>query len=573
MRRTHLNFWMATLLVGIVTAWSGAPAAAAPDPQTGKPGAQATPTPGPGEVRSPGAPEQTQNFDEWVAEMMRPRPYPKDTIVRIDENFARPHKAVVWKFRIVKEEGDTVWLQPLPPEDPGSPLHKFWLIEQERQAYIKQQLENPEQIKMINFDEPIPPLPFQDALRFEVDQTGLPRSGQWRNDFVLADLNGDGNQDLVMGPPREGRFQAPVILLGDGKGEFRQWRGTQWPSKAHFDYGGVAAGDFDHDGHGDIVMAVHFGDQYILYGDGKGDFSRFQKLPVPDAEAHSQAVTVADFDGDGWDDLAFLAEVSYDIKTSVSLTVPTVWVLENVDGKDWKLHLEGLPNKIMGMKLSSPDLDGDGRPDLLLSSSAQDWRNLVFFNRVDAESGKWTWATNRVAEVLAGGFHFTVVPEYGTGNQVLAVFQQFQAFKNPEPEGGRTTRARSGLVRYTIRPDGAVETRILEMDTTDRRTDPWWRLASGDIDGDGIGDAVVVRAGGGIQILLGDGEGGYIEEKTPEFEPIGRPYDVEIADLDGDGRGEIILMASSTADLPGGMAILRLAGPAEAGAGATEGAD
>ncbi len=552
---------MAAGLVGLGLAWGGTIGMAGVTPQVKKPVVEPSGTPAPKSTIVDNTPEQSRSFDEWVAEMMKPRPYRKSDIIRVDEHFARPHRAVPWKFRIVKEEGDTVWLQPLPPEDPASPLHEFWLQEQERQALIKYRLEHPEKAKMLNFDEPIAPLPFQDALRFEVAQDGLPRQGQWRNNFILADLNGDGNEDLVMPPPREGEFRAPVILLGDGHGSFRQWKKVRWPGKVPFDYGGIAAADFDHDGHRDIIVAIHFKDQYVLYGDDRGDFTRFQKLPTPKAEVHSQAVTVADFNSDGWDDLAFLAEVSYDIKTSESLTVPTVWVLENEKGKAWKLQLKGLPNKVMGMKLSSPDLNGDGKPDLLISSSAQDWRNLVFFNKVDPESDVWDWATNRVGEVLAGAFHFSVVPESGAGNQFLAVFQQFQVSKQPNEMTGKTSRSRSGLVRYTLQPNGVIDTQVLEMDETERRSDPWWRLASGDIDGDGAADAVLLRHGGALQILLGDGKGGYVEEKTPEFEPLGRPYDVKIADVDGDGRGEIILMTAATKDLPGGMAILRLAAP------------
>lgn len=558
MQRT-LRRWCMTGLVGFGLLWTPVAVTAGVTPRVKRPAATPTAKPAPKSTIDDNAPERSHSFDEWVAAMMQPRPYPKSAIIRIDKNFARPHKAVPWRFRIVKEDKDTVWLQPLPPEDPGSPLHEFWLQEQERQAVILHNLERPEKFNMLNFDEARPPLPFQDAVHFQVSQDGLPKSGQWRNNFVLADLNEDGIADMLMPPPREGEFRAPVILLGDGHGAFRQWKKVRWPAKLPFDYGGVAVADFDHDGHKDIVVAVHFKNQYVLYGDGHGDFSRFQKLPTPRGEVHSQAVAVADFNGDGWPDLAFLAEVSYDIKTSESLSVPSVWVLENGKGKGWTVHLKGLPGKVMGMKLVATDLDGDGRPDLLLSSNTQDWRNLVFFNKVDAATDAWNWATNRVGEVLTGAFHFSVVPEAGTTNQVLAVFQQFQLLRKPDEPTGRQSTSRSGLVRYTIHPNGAVDTRVLELDETEQRSNPWWRLASGDINGDGVADAVLLRRSGALQVLFGDGRGGYVEEKTPEFKPMGRPYDVQIRDVDGDGHGEIIVMTAATKKLHGGMGILRMA--------------
>ena len=564
MRRTVMQRWIVAAVTGLGMIVGGAAVAGVPPQKIKRPTVKPSGTPAPKSTIVDNSPEKTHSFAEWVADMMKPRPYPKSTIVRIDEHYARPHKAVPWKFRIVKEDGDTVWLQPLPPEDPGSPLHQFWVQEQERQAMIAYQLEHPEQVKMLNFDQPVPPLPFEDSGKFEIVRDGLPRNGQWRNNFALADFNEDGKLDLLMPPPREGEFHAPIILLGDGHGGFQQWKGNKWPGKVPFDYGGVATADFDHDGHQDIVIGIHFKDQYVLYGDGHGDFSRFKKLPTPNDDVHSQAMTVADFNGDGWDDVAFLAEVSYNIKTSEALTVPTVWVVENQAGKGWKVRVKGLPPKIMGVKITSPDLNNDGKPDLLVSSSAQDWRNLVFFNFYGKAKGKkpgtadrWSWATNRVGEVLAGAFHYNVVPEWGTKTQVLAVFQQFQLAKDAKATGAKKTRSRSGLVRYTVHPNGAIDTAVLEMDQVDNKTNPWWRLASGDINGDGRADAVLMRHDGTFQVLLGDGNGGYVEEKSPELKAIGRPYDVEIRDVDGDGKAEVIVMTAQTKDLPGGMEILR----------------
>jgi len=172
MKCLNVNAALACLMALL---WPPLPAGAQAVPGAKTPSVQQSGKPAPPSTVSGTAAEQTRSFEEWVAEMMKPRPYPKDVIVRVDEHFARPHTATPWKFRIVKEEGDTVWLQPLPPEDPGSPLHAFWLQEQERQALIKHQLENPEQVNMLNFDEPVPPLPFQDGFRFDVVQDGLPR--------------------------------------------------------------------------------------------------------------------------------------------------------------------------------------------------------------------------------------------------------------------------------------------------------------------------------------------------------------------------------------------------------------
>src|SRR5258707_1200039 len=41
------------------------------------------------------------------------------------------------------------------------------------------------------------------SLTFQPFGAGLPTSGQWREGFRLADLNGDGQLDLVHGPARK----------------------------------------------------------------------------------------------------------------------------------------------------------------------------------------------------------------------------------------------------------------------------------------------------------------------------------------------------------------------------------
>jgi len=42
-----------------------------------------------------------------------------------------------------------------------------------------------------------------DRLGFEEFDRGLPRQGQWRNGFDVADMNGDGHLDIVFGPSRK----------------------------------------------------------------------------------------------------------------------------------------------------------------------------------------------------------------------------------------------------------------------------------------------------------------------------------------------------------------------------------
>lgn len=95
-----------------------------------------------------------------------------------------------------------------------------------------------------------------------------------------------------------------------------------------------------------------------------------------------------------------------------------------------------------------------------------------------------------------------------------------------------------------------------------------WRMALGDIDGDGAPDLVVADVGNSattaddasVWMLLQDGSGHFLSPQRLAVEPV-RPYDVVIGDVSGDGRADIVLADS----LPPGRGATLL----EQGAGGT----
>lgn len=149
------------------------------------------------------------------------------------------------------------------------------------------------------------------AWRWQDFGTGLPRSGQWRDHFAVADMNRDGHADLVFTPARK-TLGAPVVFLHDGRGAWRQWSQATFP-RLGYDYGGAAVADFNRDGHADIALGMHLLGIVALSGDEIGRYTdlsvglperRRGKQPI----LSSREVATMDWNGDETPDLLVMNE-------------------------------------------------------------------------------------------------------------------------------------------------------------------------------------------------------------------------------------------------------------------------
>jgi len=418
----------------------------------------------------------------------------------------------------------------------------------------------------------------RDALRLEPWDEGLPRGGQWRNSFAIADLNGDGHLDLVHGPPRKGPIAQPIVFLGDGAGRWRFWKEAKFPPLP-YDYGAVAAGDLDGDGRIDLVLAAHLSGIFALRNDGAGTFTSWSLgLPVrsrsqdgrplpprgpalPKTPAAgptrftSRALTLGDWNRDGRLDILALSEGPTSVRgleDRAASPLGKVIFLNRGDGNWQPLHG---PGAITGDSIRAVDLDGDGRLDFVTDSRVVGSAELLNYGE---PAGGWSVASLPQPRGRLRVHAVAVADLDGDGRLDLALTFQSQ-------EAGEV---RLGLDVFFGGADRSW--RRVSIWAPDARTaEAMTALAAGDLDGDGDQDLVALTAKGETWLFINDGRGDFALDRSPEADPDREHlhcagYAVRIADLDGDGRSEVV---TAFAGEPGSDALVRQSLPPRCRAG------
>jgi hypothetical protein len=117
---------------------------------------------------------------------------------------------------------------------------------------------------------------------------------------AVADFNGDGRLDLVIGNLAQTNQNSFLLLLGKGDGTFQAPVTVVLPNPPS----SVVAADFNHDGNTDLAMSEQnqTGQIEVALGDGHGTFQSARSYPA--GVGAGSSIVAADFNGDGELDLA-----------------------------------------------------------------------------------------------------------------------------------------------------------------------------------------------------------------------------------------------------------------------------
>jgi hypothetical protein len=308
--------------------------------------------------------------------------------------------------------------------------------------------------------------------------------------IAVADLDGDGDADVAVANSADGTVS---VLLGVGQGRLRP-HGA--PVPAGREPADVDAADLDRDGDVDLVLANHETWRItVLLNDGRARFAPAAGSPVETgARPHVHGLATADLDGDGWTDVA--------VESADTREVRVLWGGAGGFGAAAAVDVGTMPYYRLGVA----NVAGDARPEVLVPGHGDSTVRVV-------QAGQGRQLRSERAVRLADQ-PWVIVGADVNGDRrgdMVAVHANAVSVWLASAQGF----AEAAGSPFALR--GATE------------------AAAGDLDGDGVADVVVGPwEGDEVTVLAGP----RLQRRV--VRACARPIGLAVADLDGDGRGELL---------------------------------
>jgi MYXO-CTERM domain-containing protein len=370
----------------------------------------------------------------------------------------------------------------------------------------------------------IPVTTAEAAPYFDLVNEGLGTTAQWTNYLRLADLDGDGDLDLVV-PNCGGFFTTPpgaqALRIYENVGgtftdQTASFVGTLPPLASRV----VAIGDVDGDGDLDMYIPSAGGANDLFFiNDGSGTFTDEASIRLPGGglASRSAGARFGDVDGDG--DLDLLIAQGYG--TNVSDTPIAILLINDGTGHftDGSAQIPATGSGIDPDDVDFIDFDRDFDLDVLINSHSGKstlWRN--------DGSGNFSDATAQLAGPASNNYHYgpSVCDVDGDGDLDIWI-------DNIGGNFHEQLLINDGNGNFTDQTSSRVSGNVSSDDNG---------VYCVDVDNDGDFDAVIAALSGNERVLINDGNGNFVGSSgDPGFPFVSDPtLWMDFGDLNGDGR-------------------------------------
>jgi Big-like domain-containing protein/VCBS repeat protein len=382
----------------------------------------------------------------------------------------------------------------------------------------------------------------------------------------VADLNADGRADVLVSDCWRNSVN---IFLNNGDGTFAtgsaQWTGIFTEA--------IAIADVNNDNTPDIISTNGYSaDVTVALGNGDGSF----RSPVTGNASGGFALdasVVADFDGDGKEDLAVAI-------SGPDLSFALTYFKGNGDGtfaaaRNSYSPPTSNPGFAYGLSVATADLNGDGVPDVILGNTGPSEMGITIFlgNKdgtlqpgvnygsggyltsvaaadVDSDGNVDVVASTAVSggqlNIFLGNGDGTLRPQQTFGPDVSGPFVDVNRVTHGlvigdfngdgKPDAGVLSTGPAGVIVYLQNDEGTFLAPV-----TYSLNNEGWELISGDLNGDGILDLVVPQSvSDSVSIFLGREDGTFVA--LPDLALGSRfPVSAVIADINHDGKADLVV--------------------------------